>query len=260
MKGKPTMVNKKVSLLLILAFCFTGSVQKCIADEQADSNVTFLLGPGVVITDKPYKGVDSSVFPIPLIKLIAGRFYISGTTAGYRLLADDGWNFDVIGKWRFDGYDADDSGRLDGMHNRNHTSDIGGEFTLTGDWGEAWISAVTDAFSQHDGQEIKLGYTKPFVFNKLTISPAGGLIWQSNNLANYYYGVRADEARPGRPTSHIGDSTNWFVGLKAEYQASERWTYLAGVTYQFLDSKIRKSPIVDDSFTLSVLAGAMYKF
>lgn len=247
-------------ILLMSMFCIAGLVQNSIAAQQPDSNTTFLLGPGVVITDKPYKGVDTSVFPIPLMKLIIGRFYISGATAGYRLLADDNWTFDAIGKWRFDGYDEDDSDRLDGMHNRHPTVDIGGEFTLTGGWGEVWVSAITDTFGQHDGQEIKLGYTKPFVFNKLTLSPAGGLIWQSNNLANYYYGVRPDEARPGRPSFHVGDSTNWFVGLRAEYQANERWTYLAGVTYQFLDSKIRKSPIVGDSFVISALVGAMYKF
>jgi outer membrane protein len=243
----------------MLAF-IAGPVRNICAGEQADSNVTFLLGPGVVITDKPYKGVDSSVYPIPLMKLIIGRFYISGATAGYRLLADDGWTFDVIGKWRFDGYDEDESDRLGGMHDRKQTVDIGGEFTLTGGWGEAWISTITDTFGRHDGQEIKLGYAKPLVFNKLTISPTGGLIWQSNNLANYYYGVRANEAGPGRPRYLVGDSTNWFVGLRAEYQASERWTWIGGVTYQFLDSKIRKSPIVDDSFVVSALAGAMYKF
>jgi outer membrane protein len=249
------MAGKKLTIFCLIFVC-----SAAFARTGQDVNSTFQLGPGVVITDKPYKGIDSSVYPIPLVKFISGRFYISGATAGYRLLADECWTFDAIGKWRFDGYDADDSDRFEGMHNRNMTIDVGGEFTLTGGWGEAWVSAVTDAFGQHDGQEIKLGYTKPFVFNKLTLSPSGGLIWQSDNLANYYYGVRADEARPGRRTYHVGDSTNWFVGLRAEYQPDERWTLMAGVTYQFLDSKIRKSPIVDDDFVISFLAGAMYKF
>lgn len=241
--------------MFLLLFCST-----VFAQVSQDANSTFLLGPGVVITDKPYKGIDITVTPIPLLKFISGRFYISGAAAGYRLLADEGWTCDVIGKWRSDGYDADDSDRLNGMHNRNQTVDVGGEFTLTGDWGEVWVSAVTDTLGQHDGQEIKLGYAKPFVFDKLTLSPSGGLIWQSNNLANYYYGVRADEAVAGRPAYHVGDSTNWFVGFRAQYQPDEKWTLMAGVTYQFLDSKIRKSPIVDDSFVISFLAGAMYKF
>ena len=230
------------------------------AQTGQDVNSTFVLGPGVVISDKPYKGIDSSIYPIPLVKYVSGRFYISGAAAGYRLLADESWTFDVIGKWRSDGYDADDSSRLEGMHNRNMTIDAGGEFTLTGDWGRAWISIVTDTLSQHDGQEIKLGYAKPFIFDKLTISPSGGLIWQSNNLADYYYGVRADEAAAGRPAYQVGDSTNWFIGLSARYQPDERWTLMAGATYQFLDRKIRRSPIVDDSFIVSFLAGAMYKF
>ncbi len=238
-----------------MIFCST-----LFAQGGEDNNSTFLLGPGLVITDKPYKGVDTSVLPIPMVKFISGRFYISGATTGYRLLADDGWSLDAIGKVRFDGYDADDSDRLAGMHNRHMTFDAGGEFTLTSDWGEAWISTVTDTLGQHDGQEIKVGYTKPFVFDKLTLSPAGGLIWQNSNLADYYYGVRRDEARPGRPSFQVGDSTNWFVGLKAQYQTDERWTLLAGITYQFLDSKIHNSPIVSDNFVISVLAGAMYKF
>ena len=243
-----------------ITFCFLLICSTAFAQVEQDTNSTFMLGPAVVITDKPYTGVDMSVIPIPMVKFISGQFYISGATAGYRLIADEGWTFDVIGKVRFDGYDADDSDRLEGMHNRNMTFDAGGEFALTGDWGESWVSIVTDALSQHDGQEIKLGYMKPFVFDKLTLSPSGGLIWQSNNLADYYYGVRSEEAVTGRPAYNVGDSTNWFIGLRAQYQQDEYWTLMAGVTYQFLDSKIRKSPIVDDSFTISVLAGAMYKF
>jgi outer membrane protein len=253
------MTNEKWIVILMLVFCVTGIAQSAESPES-DSNLTFLLGPGVVVTDKPYKGVDTSVYPIPLVKFISGRFYISGATAGYRLLADANWTLDAIGKWRFDGYDADDSERFEGMHNRNMTIDAGGEFTLSGDWGEGWVSAVTDALGQHDGQEIKLGYTKPFTFDRVTLSPSGGLIWQSNNLANYYYGVQTDEARAGRPAYQVGDSTNWFVGLRVEYQHSESWTLMAGATYQFLDSKIRKSPIVDDSYVISILVGAMYKF
>jgi outer membrane protein len=249
------MAGKKSAIFCLVLVCSTA-----FAQTGQDANSILFLGPALAVTDKPYKGIDTSIYPIPLVRFISGRFYISGAAAGYRLLADEGWTFDVIGKWRFDGYDADDSDRLNGMHNRNHTVDIGGEFTLTGDWGEIRGSIITDTFSQHDGQEIKLGYAKPFVFNELIISPSGGLIWQSNNLADYYYGVCADEAVAGRPKYHVGDSTNWFIGLRAQYQPDEKWTLMAGVTYQFLDSKIRKSPIVDDSFIVSFLAGAMYKF
>jgi outer membrane protein len=258
------MAGKNSTIFCLLVLCSTP-----FAQGGQDSNSTFLLGPGLVITDKPYTGVDTSVYPIPLMKFVSGRFYISGATAGYRLLASQedapeanqtGWSLDFIGKYRFDGFDADDSDRLEGMNDRKQTVDVGGEFAVTGNWGEAWMSVVTDSLGEHDGQEIKVGYMKHFIFDKLTLSPGGGLIWQSNNLANYYYGVRSGEARAGRPAYHVGDSTNSFVGLRAEYKADERWTLIAGVQYQFLDSKIRKSPIVDDSFVISVLAGAMYKF
>lgn len=243
-----------------MVFCLLLVSSTACARAAEDSNSMFLLGPGLVVSTKPYRGISPSVLPIPMVKFVSGRFYISGAAAGYRLLAHDGFSLDIIGKTRFDGYDADDSGRLNGMHNRNGTIDAGCELTLTGEWGTVWTSAVTDTLGQHDGQEIKLGYAKPFVCERLTVSPSTGLIWKSNNLANYYYGIRADEACAGRPVYHIGDSTNLFVGLRVQYHPDERWTLMAGATYQFLDSKIRKSPIVDNSFVISFLAGTMYKF
>jgi outer membrane protein len=198
-----------------------------------------------------------------------GRFYISGATAGYRLLGDQeastelgrtSWTFDAIGKWRFDGYDADDSDDFEGMHDRHMTVDVGGEFAVSGDWGVLKTTLLTDALSQHDGQEFRLTYAKPFDIEKLNLSPSVGFSWLSSNLADYYYGVRNDEARAGRPAYNTGDAVNWFVGLQTNYHLNDKWTLLAGITYYWLDSNINDSPIVDDSYMISITAGAMYRF
>ena len=170
----------------------TGLVQNAGGSEQPDSNAILSIGPGVAITGKPYAGMDATIYPIPPMLFTCGRFYISGATAGYRLLADETWTFDTVGKWRFDGYEADDSDELAGMHNRRQTVDIGGEFSVFGDpstslrtgWGILKVTFLTDALGQHDGQEMRITYAKPFDVEKLRISPSIGLAWLSNNCSS----------------------------------------------------------------------------
>lgn len=254
------MKNKKMIVFVIPLFCLACFVPNGSAIEQPDSNMTFFLGPGVVVTDKPYAGMDTKVYPIPLMRFICGQFYISGGTAGYRLLADESWTFDVVGKWRFDGYDDDDSSDLKGMHDRRQTIDLGCEFSVFGDWGALNTVFLTDSLGRHDGQEVRISYAKPFDMKKLTISPYVGFAWQSSNLTDYYFGVRADEVRAGRPAYNVNDSVNWFTGIYTNYNLDDRWTLIGGITYSWLDSEIHNSPIVDDSHTISMLAGAMYQF
>ena len=254
------MTNKKQAVILILLFCAAGEARASSSGVQNDTNSTLSIGPGVVVTTKPYTGMDATVYPIPLVDFTCGNFYISAATAGYRLAAEENWTFAAIGRWRFDGYDSDDSDNLAGMHNRHMTVDGGGELSYFGNWGEVKLSFVTDMLGQHDGQEMRLGYTKPFNFDRITISPSVGMIWQSSNLANYYYGVRSDEAIAGRPAYSVGDAVNWFAGIRTQYKLDDRWTLLCDITYEWLDREIKDSPIVSDGYVISIMAGAMYRF
>jgi outer membrane protein len=259
------MAGKKsvISLILLLS---AGAFAE-------DVNTTLLLGPGVVVLVKPYEGVHPTVYPYPVTLFIYDRFYIAIDTAGYRLLANQRgtpepgqtyWYLDAIAKWRSDGYDEDDSDELEGMHNRHKTIDVGGEFGISGERGKLYTSILTDALGQHDGQEFRVTYAKPFDkafdVNNLRISPSVGFALLSSNLADYYYGVRPDETRPGRPAYDPGAAVNWFVGLDTNYRLNGDWTLLASITYYWLDSDIRHSPIVDDGYAISILAGAMYRF
>jgi len=254
------MANKILIISLTLLICSAVLAEGGKQNSQTDPNSMLLAGPGVLITVKPYKGMDSTIYPIPVITAVSAPFYFFIDTAGYRLFSDSNMAFDVIGKWRLDGYDVDKSDDLDGMHNRNMTVDVGGEFSVTGDWGNLYARILTDAMGQHDGQEFRVTYAKPLKFEKSKISPSVGVALLSSNLADYYYGVRDNEAHPGRPAYNPGASVNWFVGLDANYQLNNDWTLLTSITYYWLDSDIRNSPIVNKDYTMSIIAGAMYRF
>jgi len=254
------MTNKMAIISLTLLICSAAIAEEGKNISQADSNSMFLLGPGVLVTVKPYKGMDSTIYPIPVVTAVSAPFYFFIDTAGCRLFSDSNMTFDLIGKLRLDGYDADRSDDFDGMHDRNMTVDVGGEFGISNDWGNLHARILTDTLGQHDGQEFRVTYTKPFKFEKSKISPSVGFALLSSNLADYYYGVRNDEARAGRPAYDPGASVNWFVGLDANYQLNDDWTLLSSITYYWLDSNIRNSPIVDKDYTISIIAGAMYRF
>lgn len=255
------MTNKIAIISLTLLICSAAIAEEGKNISQADSNSMFLLGPGVLVTVKPYKGMDSTIYPIPVVTAVSAPFYFFIDTAGCRLFSDSNMTFDLIGKLRLDGYDADRSDDFDGMHDRNMTVDVGGEFGISGDWGNLYTRILTDTLGWHDGQEFRVTYAKPFKFEKSKISPSVGFALLSSNLADYYYGVRDNEARlPGRPAYNPGASVNWFVGLDANYQLNDDWTLLTSITYYWLDSNIRNSPIVDKDYMISIIAGAMYRF
>jgi outer membrane protein len=269
------MTNKELMLLSTLLLCAGVYAEDAnTASPSEDSNITFLLGPSVVVLDKPYKGKDAEVFPYPAAIFIYDRFYFAIDAAGYRLLANQRTAtpapgttllyLDAIARWRSDGYDSSDSDELRGMHDRHETVDAGGEFGVAGDWGSVATSLVTDALDQHDGQELRVIYGKRFEnafdVKDLRITPSVGLAWQSNNLVNYYYGVRTDEVRPDRPAYKPGEAVNWLAALDGTYQLNDKWTLLAGITIFWLDDEIRNSPIVSRDYAISLIAGVMYKF
>ena len=83
---------------------------------------------------------------------------------------------------------------------------------------------------------------------------------RSANLNNYYYGVLSAEALPGRPAYLPGGGTDYTVGLFAYYEMTQRWRLLAGAGVTWLDSDVRRSPIVEDKLQPSAMVGAAYDF
>jgi outer membrane protein len=161
---------------------------------------------------------------------------------------------------RFDGYEEENSAALRGMDDRDMTLDGGVAFALRGEWGVFGASVVTDILGKHDGQEVELSYSKPVRRGKWVISPAAGLRWQSSNLVDYYYGVRTGEVRTGRPAYDANAAVNPFVGLRLLRSLGKRWTLLGAAQYEWFDDEISDSPIVDEDYDISVMAGLLYSF
>jgi len=243
-------------IALMVLWCGTGWADEPVEQARSITN----LGLGVGFRNDVYRGSDDLTFAVPLIFMERGNFYIKGTLAGYQFYKQQNLSLDLIAQWRFDGYDEDDSPFLTGMGDRKMNIEGGLGLTYFDGWGLWRFSFLNDLRGEYDGQEVSFSYGKQFTRDKWSFLPIAGILWNSSDLTNYYYGVEPQFARPWRPAYSVGEAWNPFVSLLTNYQFNEKWSAMAVVRYQFFDSEISDSPIVEDDYKLTLLAGLTYRF
>ena len=90
--------------------------------------------------------------------------------------------------------------------------------------------------------------------------PGVSVAWQSEDMVDYYYGVRPGEALVGRPAYSPGSAIIPEVSLLATHPVGERWEFFARAGHAWLPSEITNSPLVDQDGRLSVIVGLGYTF
>lgn len=218
------------------------------------------LGIGGVAQDLGYRGQGSDSQLVPIIYVESGRFFLMGPRAGWRLLDGDALSLTAVANYRFDGYDSDDSRALDGMDDRRGSLDAGLELNYRADFGELTFGAVTDTLDRHSGQEVSLRYGYPFAVAGGSVSPFVEASWLSEDLVDYYYGVRPDEVRSDRPAYSPDNETNITLGVSGTWLFNRRQLVFLNAGYQWLGSEIEDSPIIDKGHGASAFVGWVYTF
>lgn len=254
----------KIEAIMAAALICGATAIKGWADEakplEKPSKREVFVGAGAVISSKPYKGVDPKIYPVPMFGYEGERLYLRGVGGGYRLFRKGGWSLGPVLQPRFDGYESDDSSDLAGMEDRDWTVDGGVGLSWLTDYGLIGLSWVTDLFGKHDGQEVELSYTALFSKGGFDFIPSVGLRYKTDNLVDYYYGVKSDEARAGRPSYEADAATDPFVRVAVRRKLVGKWSLLGAVQYEWFDSEIKDSPIVDQSQDVSFVAGVLYSW
>jgi outer membrane protein len=245
-------LNARVATLVAFMFC-AGAVS---AQEQG---TRWGLGVGGIAQDLGYKGQGSQGLVVPIIYVESGRFFLMGPRAGWRLVEGD-LSLTAVANYRFDGYESGDSRALDGMDDRDGSLDAGLEAVYRADFGELTLTAVTDTLDRHSGQEVSLRYGYPFSFGSGSISPFLQASWLSEDLVDYYYGVRLEEARADRPAYRPDSDTNITVGLSGNWFFKRRHLVFLNAGYQWLGSELEDSPIIGSGHGASAILGWVYTF
>lgn len=220
----------------------------------------FSLGAGVLLAPRPYVGVDDETIAIPLVLYDRGGFYVRGLEAGYTWRKESPVSATVFGQAFFNGYESDDSPFLAGMEDREPSFDGGIGLDIDRKRVAVVLRASTDLTHRSDGHRGRLDVRFPCAAGPWRLTPAIGAEYLSDDVVDYYYGVRPAEATGARPV-HAGDAALNVVGsLRAIRSAGGRWSFFGYAELTRLGSAIEESPIVDEGTDLGALAGFLYTF
>jgi len=252
-----------VAIVLLMAM-FAAPVQADEIVPPIGADRPLILGAGVIYRDKTYRGYSDSdkAQPIPLVLWENDTFFVRGGSAGWKAWTDETWEIAVLAEFRGDGYDSGDADILTGMDDRDKTVDGGASVAWrNGAWGvkATWVH---DLANKHEGYEARGEVSYTFTPGNWAIKPSAGVVYQSDDLVDYYYGVQNDEAVPLlRPAYSADAEVIYRLQTAATWSpGGSKWHILAGVRADFQGDEFDDSPITnDDTFLMYVLA-AGYRF
>jgi len=230
-------------------------------NATADDKWTFGIGAGVSSYESEYKGVGRENTAFPSLYAQKGQFLFAGNKAQYTLYGNSKFQVNLLGQYRFEGYEADDSYALQGMDERDGALEAGLSATIDTQYGILSASFLTDITDTHDGHELSVGWTKPYLVNaNWIVKPSLELSWRSDDLNNYYYGVRSHEASAQRAVYTTDDSVTYRAGVDAFYIVDKQQTIRMGIGIKGWGDEIENSPLVDNSNRTEVKAAYTYRF
>ena len=224
------------------------------ADEWGVGLVTQSYQATTIGADRVETGV------LPFLYYKGNHLAVDFKEISYKLIKYDYFEIAALGQVRFQSYDPDNTSALEGMDERYPAFDAGVRLAYGGQQGAVSLSAVTDVSDHHNGQEIRATYGFTYRKKRWAFEPSLGLSWLSEDLVDYYYGVRSSEALPDRPAYTGNAATNVFTGLTASFKIARNVFAFSGAEYRYLGENIRKSLIIEKDFEVEAFAGLLYRF
>lgn len=236
--------------------------------EADDSGLTVLnnatnvthwgLGVGAGVEASPYKSGKTKYTPIPLITFDNKWVHAFGTTIDLKIGKWDNVSVALRGNYAIgDGYKNSDAPILNGMENRNGAFWYGPALA----WKSAFGTLSADyLLGGNKGERARIDFSKSFDFGHVSVEPYAGVEWLSSDYVNYYYGVRASEARAGRPEYTGKAAYETSVGTRVNYSITRHQKVVLDVGVSHFTSGISDSPIVGRSYIPGARLGYIYQF
>ncbi len=248
------------------AVCAQSQVASPSASEGlAGGSSQWAVGVGVGVRERAYLDADRKVNALPLLFYENRYVRFAGTTVegkllNYSLAPDQRLTGGLLLKWVPEGYKGSDSPALAGMSERK-----GG---LMGGAGLGWQTPVanlglewtTDLSSHSKSQRLQLQVDRRFQMGAVSFTPRLGAAWMDRKWVDYYYGVRASEALPGRPAYQGDAGVALEAGLRMDYAIQRQHVIFLDLGVTHLPKEATNSPIVERSNLPRAAVGYLYRF
>ncbi|WP_394175956.1 MipA/OmpV family protein [Thalassotalea litorea] len=250
-------------LVLISAFCCQSFAEDDRGRGKNRAEVEpygFIYGIGLSLNNELYKGYDRRFIPLPVIGYRGESFTIYGPFANYDVFETDNIEVSLKLAPRFAGFDEDDSFIFEGMEERKFSMDAGAGVTWQkNDW-RFNTQVMFDVLGRSKGYEITADFGKVLVYGPFFFEPKVGLSYFDSNMANYYYGVRANEVSDIRAFYQADSSINPTVGVS--FFTPVLWGGITrlGLEKTWFGDSIKDSPLTDESSRIDVFFAYSRRF
>lgn len=231
-----------------------------VMSTNAHADGQWGVGVAAIWQDQGYKNINSTTNVVPALFYRSEDIMWMGPQFSYRFAELEGIEFRAHAQFRFDGFDADEDPLFDGMEDRDGALDIGLGMRYQTQVGTLGMTLLHDVTSTHEGHEISAEYSYPIRYQAHMFTPFVSAAYLSNDLVDYYFGVRSNEVRDNRGF-YQGDSTvNVRVGVNSLWEVAERQQVIANLSYTAYGTEIKNSPLVDGAGNVALLVGYVYLF
>lgn len=253
----------KIQSLIFLSLLFPS-----LAVANTEQLIDLLAEPGSVglgiitrLENSPYEGEGARNDLVPLYIYEDKYLFLHTSRGGIKLSDNSAQRFDLFFDHRFEGFSYDtlpDS--LAGMAPRSSSIDWGMAYHYKTDFGTLHAEYLQDAAKIHKGNEARLGYSFDVNRGGWHVRPSITFAARNDNLNNYYYGVKPEEATATRPAYSPGAGTEVWLGIDSYYELSKRWRLLGSMSLKKISQNVLDSPIVRDGTQPSLYLGVAYDF
>ncbi len=236
------------------------------APGEGPPSTSWSLGVGVISMQQPYAGMKRETQGLPVLQFENEYVHIFGpqiglTLPGLAISDSQKLNFSLVARYDGSGYKPGDAPILSGMAERKGGIWAGAEVEWKNDLADLKAAWLGDASGNSKGQKFSLGLERTWHFGgKFMLTPRVEASWHDKNFVDYYYGVRASEARAGRAAYAGKAGMNTELGLRGIYLFDQRHSMFVDVATTRLDKHIQNSPLVDRSSENRVMLGYTYRF
>lgn len=261
-------IRVSLSTQVIVLLCALLSASQASADSDVsvvkrglipENDSRWGLGAGIRVEHSPYRDQDPIYDFLPIISYEGTRAYIRGTRGGIKLIDRSNLKVDLIAQFRLNRYSGESGDYLARM-SRERAFEGGLSVIIPSQLGEFGVELLGDSSNTHRGHELALIYARPFEWGALRLRPSVSVNRLSRDLANYYFGVRQEEAQADRPEYRPGMSTNVRVGLDLAYPLTTNSYVYGGIGFTRYDNEISDSPIVTSRYRTTAFLGYLYRF
>jgi outer membrane protein len=122
------------------------------------------------------------------------------------------------------------------------------------------LALAHDLFNVHSGTQAKFKWLYNLTLNQWQFELAAVADWKSEQIVDYYYGVRPSENSYWSEHYRPGSATNLGLELTTQYVINQHWELLFLARYTELGDAIVASPLINKQNTNTFFVGTSYRF